>query len=196
MITIHRSFTHPNTPGQTIMLSDQESGSFILFLPEETNEEIGDDYSISLPDVTSRQGILERKSKKDEYISSKQQPWAKECFKEVKALDVMTAQEGLPPPDLDTKTFAEFVLDLIVKFPDPFPRPQIYVDDDGAIVFYFVWQHSFVSLDFWPDKIWCLSTINGERREYLSPHDKKHNVIAPFFQELRRLVSEATKEGK
>ena len=76
MITMHRSFTHPNTPGQTIMLSDQESGSFILFLPEETNEEIGDDYSISLPDVTSRQGILERKSKKDEYISSKQQPWA------------------------------------------------------------------------------------------------------------------------
>lgn len=194
MKTTPRSFSQSNTIGQVTIISDQGNASFVVFFPEETTERSGDDYCISLPDDTSPQGILYRKSKKDNYTSNEKQAWANECLKEFAALDVMAGEEGLPVPDFKAKVFAEAVLSYLVKFPQPFPRPQIYVDDDKAIIFYFVWQCSFVSLNIWSDKIWALSTINGQRRECLSPPNKKNRVTKYFFQELHRLMHDAKQE--
>ena len=195
MKTPLRAFSHATAFGQTAISSDQGNSSFVLYLTEGTRGEISDEYSISLPDDTSRQGILyRRKSKKDADISNQKQSWADESFKTIAELDVMADEEGLPPPDFRAKAFAEAVLSYLAKFRQPFPAPQIYVDDDKVIVLYFVWQQSFVSLNIWSDKIWCLSTINGDRRECLSPPNKKNNATKYFFQELHRLMWDAQKE--
>lgn len=194
MKTPLRDFSHATAFGQTAISSDQGNSSFVLYLTEGTRGEISDEYSISLPDDTSRQGILYRKSKKDADISNQKQSWADEGFKAIAELDVMADEEDLPPPDFRAKACAEVALSCLVRFPQPFPPPQIYVDDNKAIVLYFVWQQSFVSLNIWSDKIWCLSTINGDRRECLSPSHKTNHVVKHFLRELHRLMRDAQKE--
>ncbi len=169
MITTPKISSHPIISVQT----EREDGK----------KESSNKYAISQPEKVA-------------YITNQKQPWAHDCLEEMKALDSLAAEEGLPPPDSNAKNLAEFVLDSIVKFPDPFPRPQIFVDDGKVIVLYFIWQCSFVSLNIWSDKIWCLSTINSERRECLCPPETKDNVIKYFFLELRRLMSKAKQEER